>query len=149
MQEECDPCGHAECQVQPGSDTLGPSVTDEDSDVSGGGRIGTLRVEEVGRVMRADGAELGVGVCDLGAGHVFVVIAHTCDDVSAQDHDGPDGDDGAHDDECTEHPGTMLVDLQAFDVVIRHGYAKGCNDHQEGDPCLNGRRSTLDVTGYH
>lgn len=70
---------------------------------------------------------------DLVARHGGVVGVEHGGDVRGDDQDYPERDDGAEVEHGSQHPSAMLVDLEAFDVVVRKAYAGSCNDHEQAD----------------
>lgn len=88
------------------------------------------------RVVLVDGldgsAVGGVDEGDFVAGHGAVVGVDAGDDGVGDVHDDAEGDDGAHVDHRSQHPRAVLVDLQAFDVVVGHADAGG-GERGEGD----------------
>lgn len=74
---------------------------------------------------------------DLVAGHGGVVRIKGCDAERGDDQDQTERDDGAEVEHRPQHPGAMLVDLEALDVVVCEADADCCYDHKQADSCLS------------
>lgn len=51
--------------------------------------------------------------------------------MRGDDHDEPQGDNRAEVEHGAQHPGAMLVYLEAFDIVVGEGEAEGCDEDEE------------------
>ena len=65
-----------------------------------------------------------------------VVVAGERQKDRLKDHDDAQCDDGATVEHSAQHPCPMLVDLQAFDIIIGHAQARSHNDRKEADAGL-------------
>ena len=116
------------------------------------GRIAGVHVAEDKSVVRRVGGRITHGVEIISDGLVRVV--HPDDlvaraslvlllrgpggkDLSANEHDETEGDNGAEVEPGANHPGAVLVDLQALDVDIGHEHAVNYKHGRQADICLN------------
>jgi len=65
----------------------------------------------------------------------LVVISYTRDDQRRYNHEDPSGNDRSEIEHRPQLPSAMLLDLQPFDIIIRHCDGHSSQDHK----CTNSR----------
>lgn len=135
VHDEGEPEGHAEAEAEGCADFGdfggGEGGVNGDVGVGAGGVVGTLGV--------AGGYIGGVVVVheeDFIAGARRIVGSGLGDDEGGDDHDQAKGDDSAEVEHGAQHPGAVLVDLEALDVVVGEAEAGGAENDEDADSGL-------------
>ena len=117
--------------------------------------IGDCRVETASAALRVEFVHRtgftgwAVDGGDLVARHGGVEVIEHRNDERGEDEDQSECDDGAEVEHGSEHPGAVLVDLEAFDVVVCEADAGGCENHKHSDSCLGVECAAEGSSGDH
>ena len=147
MQHQGKPPSSAERETQTIANLDGIAVGE--SGVDGDeAATGAVDVHALGEVA----LELGPVVIlegDLVAVHGAVDVLGPAEDEGADDHDDAERDDGGGVEPGADHPGAVLVDLQALDVVVGHAGAEGGEDGEHAREDLGFEAAAEGVAGDH
>ena len=102
-------------------------------------------------ILSAGSVRQGVAahILDLLARHADPVTTDQANYLGADDHDDSKSDNRAGVEPCAEHPGAMLVDLEAFDVDVSHNGGADSDDREQANQALRRHGAPKRISSNH